>query len=268
MSIDKLSRLSFFKVVRYEYADEMVADYRQIPRPHFCMALIIKGQAVFDSVEGERAEVREGDLVFVPITSRYVSHWHGSPDIVYITMHFAFEPTCGISERDRFLLQRVRLPDVEKLTELYTDCYNAYKSGETTRQMASLGAFFSCLGMVLPHLQRKSGKPIDTRIEQALEYVNLHLSEPISVSALAQMCGMSVPNFHLHFKRSMGMSPIEYKNHVLIRRTMQLLKGEPQLSIEQISEICGFESSAYFRRLFKKHVGTSPREYRRSHLDM
>ena len=41
-----------------------------------------------------------------------------------------------------------------------------------------------------------------------------------------------------------------------------------KLPIEQISEICGFESSAYFRRLFKKHVGTSPREYRRSHLDM
>ena len=36
----------------------------------------------------------------------------------------------------------------------------------------------------------------------------------------------------------------------------------PEDTVEQISDACGFESSAYFRRVFKRYAGVSPREYR------
>ena len=43
----------------------------------------------------------------------------------------------------------------------------------------------------------------------------------------------------------------------------QLLTTGPDLSIEEVSGMTGFESSTYFRRIFKQHTGLSPREYRR-----
>ena len=39
--------------------------------------------------------------------------------------------------------------------------------------------------------------------------------------------------------------------------------GQTPLSIEEVSDWVGFESSAYFRRVFRSLVGCSPRDYRR-----
>ena len=47
-----------------------------------------------------------------------------------------------------------------------------------------------------------------------------------------------------------------------------LLISRPEDTVEQISDACGFESSAYFRRVFKKHTGASPREYRSVSTEM
>ena len=44
--------------------------------------------------------------------------------------------------------------------------------------------------------------------------------------------------------------------------------NDSDLSIENISEQVGFESAAYFRRVFKKVTGKSPREYRKTSMEL
>ena len=60
------------------------------------------------------------------------------------------------------------------------------------------------------------------------------------------------------------MSPIEYKNKIMIRHAERSLVDHPEVSIEELSERLGFESSIYFRRLFKATTGKTPREYRKT----
>ena len=59
------------------------------------------------------------------------------------------------------------------------------------------------------------------------------------------------------------MSPIAYKHRVAVTAAEQLLASDDALSIEEVSDWVGFESSAYFRRVFRSLVGCSPRDYRR-----
>ena len=44
----------------------------------------------------------------------------------------------------------------------------------------------------------------------------------------------------------------------------QLLEDRPALSIEEISDLAGFSSSSYFRRVFREVTGQSPRAYRKN----
>ena len=59
------------------------------------------------------------------------------------------------------------------------------------------------------------------------------------------------------------MTPIEYKNRLCVQNAEKLLLTN-DLSIEEISEKMGFNSASYFRRIFRKYVGKSPREYKNS----
>ncbi len=266
MNIEKFSNLSFFKVGKYEYKNRHICDFSSIPRPHFCMGLLLKGSAVFTSGENS-ISLSVGDIIFVPITSQYISTWQGSPDILYISMHFAFEPQCGISERNRFALQKLSLPDFDDLRQKFTFALNNYNK-DLSSQAATLGVFFELLSRILPRLKKDSTTSSDKQMEQIIEYLNMNSEQKISISHLAEMCNMSVPNLYVRFSKYTSMSPIEYKNAISVRRAMRLLKGNSSLSIEKISEMLGFDSSSYFRRVFKKFTGVSPREYRNSKIEM
>lgn len=56
----------------------------------------------------------------------------------------------------------------------------------------------------------------------------------------------------------------EYKNKAAISFAEELLIQKPQMTIDEISEASGFESSIYFRRVFKSVTGMSPANYRKN----
>ena len=107
--------------------------------------------------------------------------------------------------------------------------------------------------------QEKHGAP--TRIKAAVEYINNHFTEEISVRYLAELCYLSEAHLFRLFKGELGMSPIEYKNSLRIRRA-KLLLPDTEITIGEIAEMLGFDNACYFSRIFKAHTGSSPIEYR------
>ncbi|MBQ8233914.1 MAG: helix-turn-helix transcriptional regulator, partial [Lachnospiraceae bacterium] len=89
-----------------------------------------------------------------------------------------------------------------------------------------------------------------------------------SIENLADISTMSVSRFFPNFKKAMGVTAIEYLNHYRVSKAIILLMNDSDLSIENISEQVGFESAAYFRRVFKKVTGKSPREYRKTSMEL
>ena len=267
-SIISASRLAFFKAEQYEYKSYNTFDTSACPRPHFCMGLVLSGKGFYTDCEsGDVIEVTPGDIIFVPMGSRYISQWHGSPEISYISMHFIFDGPGIFSQQKNYILQKAHPVDFEKTKTDFLYVLDNYNKEETA-QLCTLGKFFGILGEIFPSLKRKSAGTIDSRMEKAIEYIEKNYSTPISVDILAGFSNMSVSRFFPAFKKAFGVTPIEYVNSYRIRRAIILMLNNPEISIERISEDTGFDSSAYFRRVFKKATGKSPRDYRKTAMEM
>ena len=261
------SKLSFLTINRYTHDEYNFFDAEHSPRPHFCMAILERGRAVFHDFEsGEDIELLPGDVIFVVQGCCYCSHWWGDPQASYVSIHFSFEHMGAFPKDGRFYLQKVRgelLPD--DIGESYERMLQSYADGE--QAFKTLESFYKILGSVVPHLGFRSA-PRDLRIASAIEYIEQNYQRAITADELAAHSNMSVSRFFPRFRAETGMTPVEYVNSYRVNRAILLLISDGGLSIEEIAERTGFESSAYFRRVFKAQTGKTPREYRSSAIEI
>lgn len=102
----------------------------------------------------------------------------------------------------------------------------------------------------------------DSTTARALSAMHGNVAHDWTVANLARLCGVSRSTFATHFRKIVGIGPIEY----LLRWRMTLAKNELRLGRRSIGEIAlaiGFQSSSAFSTAFTKAMGCSPREFSR-----
>ena len=103
----------------------------------------------------------------------------------------------------------------------------------------------------------------DTRtnraVTQAINYINLHYSEPLSLDLLAERFYVSKYHLSHEFNRQMGTSIYKYiqKKRLLMARQLIAQGHKPS----EIPALCGFGDYAGFYRAFKGEYGISPRDF-------
>ncbi|CAM4203848.1 helix-turn-helix domain-containing protein [Erysipelothrix aquatica] len=94
-------------------------------------------------------------------------------------------------------------------------------------------------------------------IKQAIEYIHHHFNRDISLDEISQEIGISKFYFCRIFKDVTGITPNNYIFQVRCNHAHQLL-SERDLSVAECSDICGFNSTAYFTKCFKSVFGFPP----------
>lgn len=95
-------------------------------------------------------------------------------------------------------------------------------------------------------------------------YMDLHLSENITLTEAADIGCMSVPSLCKKFKEKTGMTMVQYMNEKRIERAKLLLKSQKN-TLEQVAEQTGFSNANYLVRVFKKVTGQTVSEYRKKY---
>lgn len=108
---------------------------------------------------------------------------------------------------------------------------------------------------------------------------NMEFSEPVEKIRSAIIRNYSRPDFALDvfirempfhydylrklFKKEVGISPLEYMTNLRMKSAETLLTAmwTNEYTISEIAQMCGYENSLYFSRVFKKHFGCSPSNY-------
>lgn len=99
-------------------------------------------------------------------------------------------------------------------------------------------------------------------IKDILIYINEHIDEPLTLTALAQKALVSPAHFSRVFKETTGIGLIVYLNTKRIIKAKELLL-ETNHTIAHIAEMCGFESMPQFYRTFKKYNKKTPATFRK-----
>jgi AraC-like DNA-binding protein len=103
----------------------------------------------------------------------------------------------------------------------------------------------------------------DPRIGGVLRSMHEKIEQPWTVGELASVAGMSRSAFALRFREVVGETPLDYLTRWRVYRAAVLLRdGDKKLA--QIAKAVGYDSDGSFNKTFKRIVGVTPGEYRRS----
>lgn len=94
----------------------------------------------------------------------------------------------------------------------------------------------------------------------AIQYLESHITEKIYLEELAHIVNISQAHLRRLFLKHLGMSPIKYKNHVLIKCACNMLLYE-NMNVSETAEALNFADIYTFSQFFKKEKGISPKKY-------
>jgi len=101
-------------------------------------------------------------------------------------------------------------------------------------------------------------------IEKVFSLINENLDKSeLDVQFLADHLNISRTNLHSKVKMLMNMNTSEFINTVRLNKAKELMVNDA-LTLSEISYKVGYSDSAYFTRIFKKTIGKTPGEYRKS----
>lgn len=242
------------------------------------LMLITRGSCVC-SVQLESCPVQEGELVFVApqqlhsVTCQsekmesetFVFHMNllggGSGDVCTlrylapITNQTLVMPTVIGREHPAYARGKKLFDDLQQL-------WLEKKPGYELLVKAYLLGF---LALLLPYCSRAS----ETRalrsenaekIKTALDYMDAHYAEELSISDVAAACYFSQYHFMRFFKKHVGISCGEYlKNLRLEKAAQRFVTG--QQNILDVATESGFRNLSYFYREFQKKYGMTPKQF-------
>ena len=104
---------------------------------------------------------------------------------------------------------------------------------------------------------------LDSEMDAAAQYFNDHYNTDINIREYAASRGMSISWFIRNFRKYTGHTPAQYIISIRITSAQMLLETT-KYTVSEISRIVGYENPLYFSRIFHKHRGFSPSEYRKS----
>ena len=117
------------------------------------------------------------------------------------------------------------------------------------------------LDTALISLASSNSNKDNKRIDTSLSYINAFYTREISVPELAKMENLSVSRYNAVFREVMGTSPTKYICELRINHACSLLNGT-DIPVGIIGDSVGYPDKHFFSKIFKKHVGVSPQEYR------
>jgi AraC family transcriptional regulator len=107
------------------------------------------------------------------------------------------------------------------------------------------------------HRGRLSGR----RLQRAIAFIGLHLSESVRLDDVAAAAGLSTFHFARLFKKSTGLTPHRYLMNARVEKAKVLLRACDK-SLTEIATECGFFDQSHMSKVFRRIAGVSPLDCR------
>ena len=237
-------------------------------RPSHGLAMNVGCDSLYRFDTGVAIECHDGDCIFLPKGSNYVASTieqtesDTDADVGVYAINFLISEDVGALEP--FVISPKSRDDV------LSHFARAERAWRRRDELYHEECFISLYSII--RLLRKSRAAYMPKqrtlemLEPALKYMNENcLSESVSVTHLAALCGVSEPYFRRLFRTAFSSSPAVYMRNMRIKHAKRLLRSG-EYSVTDAAFLSGFSDAAYFSREFKRSEGVSPSEYLENNL--
>ncbi|GAA0849866.1 hypothetical protein GCM10009113_30260 [Marinobacter szutsaonensis] len=98
-------------------------------------------------------------------------------------------------------------------------------------------------------------------VESAVAFIEQHLSEKLMQADIAELCGSNSYQLSRAFKRAHGITFQDYIVRRRIEKATELLQNN-SASVIDVCWAVGFHDASHFTRMFQRHMGMTPSQYR------
>ena len=215
---------------------------------------------------GHLHTVRPGDLLILPPGA---PHGFGPQASAPWTVHWVHAVGAHVAEYLSELAVGPQTPvlhvgEEPQLIRLFSEILRSLQRGAAFANLLQASNTLAyLLALLVQKRQATAPEAGDTvqKVAGAIIYMSEHVDEPLRVSTLARLAGLSADYFAQLFKVQTGCSPRDYLHLLRIHRACRLLQTTA-LGIKQIADQLGYQDQFHFSRKFKGFQGLSPTEYR------
>jgi len=112
----------------------------------------------------------------------------------------------------------------------------------------------------------KKGSQEDPLVEAIKQYLMQHITDTVRIENICNEFDYSRSYLNKRFRMETGSSLAAYITAAKIEEAKRLIR-ENNLNFAQISEYLSFDNPQYFSRVFRKHTGMTPTEFKkRAHI--
>lgn len=123
---------------------------------------------------------------------------------------------------------------------------------------------YNFLIALLRHLEFPPNQIRNSHVTAALDWMQTHYASPLNLETMCLELGVSLSHLSRQFHKEFGITLIAYLTQIRLEHAVQLLLNT-DASIQEISADCGFSSSNYFTKIYKKVLHITPTQYRKQH---
>lgn len=158
-----------------------------------------------------------------------------------------------------------KLRDIESVMHMLIELQYLW-SAPVRDDLAIKKVFFDVLVEIRSQLiEQENCHKLPEKYEKDLMDLCSHIRanplEDYSIDKLSGMIRVSPNFFNSLFKRSIGVTPMQFVRNIRLN-LMKLLLIDTNMNIKEIATLCRFDDPNYFSAFFKKYTGRSPSEYR------
>ncbi len=212
---------------------------------------------------GNRLDVPEGHLFYLPEGVTYRSLWTGNPHIEFYSLHIA-SPRLSSPQNDRrYAVQMLSALSCQKTADIFAEIYRLLREGDRVSGCRALSLYYAFFADALSYMKTEEAPPLPATLKKALDYIEAHCEEDLSVAELAALVSVSESALFRQFRTCLSTTPITVLNEARVCRSLDLLRDET-LTVSRVSDLVGFHSPIYFREVFHRFTGLTPSAYRKS----